>query len=70
MDDLAAFNVGEVKRAATEERESERERETSTALQKDSESRNKRQSHPNELSENKEREMLITEDERRKRDGR
>ena len=47
MEDLAAFKVKEVKRAAAEERE-----ETSIPLLKDSESQSKRQSHPSELSEN------------------
>ena len=47
MEDLAAFSAREVKRAAAEERERD---EYSSA--KDSESQNKRQSHPSELSEN------------------
>ena len=47
MEDLAAFKVREVKRGAAEEK-----KEMSIPLQKDSESQNKRQSHPSELPEN------------------
>ena len=47
MEDLAAFKVKEVKRAAAEKK-----KETSIPLQMDSESQSKRQSHPSELSEN------------------
>ena len=47
METLAAFNVIDEKRAAAEQ-----EKETSISLQKDSDSQNKRQSHPSELSEN------------------
>ena len=46
MEDLAAFKVKEVKRAAAEERE------ISIPLLKDSESQSRRQSHPSKLSEN------------------
>ena len=45
MEDLAAFSAREVKRAAAET-------ERSISLQKDSKSRSKRESHPNELSQN------------------
>ena len=44
-----AFSIREVKRTAAEKR---KEKETSIPLQKDSESWRKKQSHPNELSEN------------------
>ena len=47
MEDLTAFSVREVKRAAAEERD-----EYGIRLQKDSESQSKRQSHPSKLSEN------------------
>ena len=46
MEDEATFSAREVKRAAAE-----KEKETSIPLQKDSESRSRRQSHPSELSE-------------------
>ena len=46
-EDLATISVREVKRAAAVKK-----KVTSIPLQKDSESRSKRQSHPNELSEN------------------
>ena len=49
MEDLAAFSVREVKRAAAEERERD---EYGIRLQKDSESQSKRQSHPSKLSKN------------------
>ena len=47
MEDLAAFKVNEVK-----EQQQRREKEMSIPLLKDSESQNKRQIHPSELSEN------------------
>ena len=47
MENLAAFSAREAKRAAAEEREID-----SIPLQKDNESRSKRQNHSNELSEN------------------
>ena len=46
MKNLAAFSVREVKRVAAEQRK------TSISLQKDSGSRSKKQSYPNELSKN------------------
>ena len=47
MEDLAVFGVKRKK-----EQLQRKEKETSIPLQKDSESRSKRQSHPSELSEN------------------
>ena len=47
MEDLAAFNAREVKRAAAEERERD-----GITLLKDNESQSRRQSHPSKLSEN------------------
>ena len=47
MEDLTVFNAREVKRAAAEERERDE-----IPLQKDSESRSRRQSRPSVLSEN------------------
>ena len=49
MENLAAFSVREVKKAAAQKR---KDKVTSISLQKDSESRSKKQSHPKELSEN------------------
>ena len=54
MEDLAAFKVREVKRAAGEERERD-----GIPLLKDSESQNKRQSHPSELFENRRKGGLV-----------
>ena len=48
MEDLTAFNVREVNRAAAEERE----RYEYSSAEENSESRSKKQSRPNELSEN------------------
>ena len=45
MENLAAFSFREMKRAAAR-----KEKETNILLQKDSKSRNKRQSHAKELS--------------------
>ena len=47
MENLATFSVTKVKKAAAEEK-----KVTSIPPQKDNESRSKKQSHPNELSEN------------------
>ena len=47
MEDLAAFSAREER-----EQQQRKEKETSIPLLKDSESQNKRQSHPSKLSEN------------------
>ena len=52
MENLAAFSATEV------EQQQSKEKKTSIPLTKDSESRSKKQSHPNELPENRRKELV------------